>query len=63
MGTAREVLEMISPRLSPDLARGLIDGAALRLHRETVVVATRGIGMLRPEMAVQKVATERAVHV
>jgi ApbE superfamily uncharacterized protein (UPF0280 family) len=43
------------------LAAGLIDGAALRLHGETVVVAPRA--MLRAETAVQRGAIESAMHV
>jgi ApbE superfamily uncharacterized protein (UPF0280 family) len=43
------------------LAAGLIDGAALRLHGETVVVAPRG--MLRAETAFQNGAIESAMHV
>jgi uncharacterized protein len=43
------------------LAAGLIDGAALRLHGETVVVATRA--MLRAETVVQRGAIESAMHV
>jgi hypothetical protein len=43
------------------LAAGLIDGAALRLHGETVVVAPRG--MLRVETAFQRGAIESSMHV
>ncbi|MGZ5875025.1 MAG: UPF0280 family protein [Bradyrhizobium sp.] len=43
------------------LAAGLIDGAALRLHGETVVVAPSG--MLRAETAFQNGAIESAMHV
>jgi uncharacterized protein len=43
------------------LAVGLIDGAALRLHGEAVVVAPRA--MLRAETAVQRDAIESAMHV
>ena len=43
------------------LAAGLIDGAALRSHGETVVVAPRG--MLRAETAFQNGAIESAMHV
>jgi uncharacterized protein len=43
------------------LAAGLIDGAALRLDGETVVVAPRG--MLRAETAVERGAVESATHV
>jgi ApbE superfamily uncharacterized protein (UPF0280 family) len=42
-------------------AAGLIDGAALRLHGETVVVAAQA--MLRSEMAFRGVATGTAMHV
>jgi ApbE superfamily uncharacterized protein (UPF0280 family) len=44
------------------LARGLIDGAALRLYGETVVVAARGIGMPESETAVRRGATESGIH-
>jgi uncharacterized protein len=43
------------------LAAGLIDGAALRLHGETVVVAARA--MLESETAVRGRATESVIHV
>jgi ApbE superfamily uncharacterized protein (UPF0280 family) len=43
------------------LAAGLIDGAALRLHGETVVVAPRA--MLRAETAFQRGTIESAMHV
>jgi ApbE superfamily uncharacterized protein (UPF0280 family) len=43
------------------LAAGLIDGAALRLHGETVVVAARA--MLRSEMAFHGSPTGTAIHV
>jgi len=43
------------------LAAGLIDGAALRLHGETVVVAPRGT--LRAETAFQRGAIESSMHV
>jgi len=43
------------------LAAGLIDGAALRLHGETVVVAPRG--MLRAETAFHGSATGSVMHV
>ena len=43
------------------LAAGLIDGAALRLHGETVVVAPRG--MLRAETAFHSSATGSVMHV
>jgi uncharacterized protein len=43
------------------LAAGLIDGAALRLHGETVVVAARA--MLRSEMAFHGSPTGTAMHV
>jgi ApbE superfamily uncharacterized protein (UPF0280 family) len=43
------------------LAAGLIDGAALRLHGEMIVVATRALEMPGSEMAVQR-AMESAMH-
>jgi uncharacterized protein len=43
------------------LAAGLIDGTALQLHGETVIVAPRG--MLRAETPVQRGAIESAMHV
>jgi uncharacterized protein len=42
-------------------AAGLIDGAALRLHGETVVVAARA--MLESETAIHRSMTARAMHV
>jgi uncharacterized protein len=45
------------------LAAGLIDGAALRLHGETVVVAVSGTGMLRPAAVACGTGTESMMHV
>jgi ApbE superfamily uncharacterized protein (UPF0280 family) len=44
------------------LAAGLIEGAALRLHRETVVVAARAIKTCGSETAFNKDAMESALH-
>jgi uncharacterized protein len=44
------------------LAAGLIDGAALRLHGETVVVAMSGIEILRPAAVVCGAGMESAMH-
>ncbi len=44
------------------LGRGLIDGATLRLHGETAVVAMRGIEMQESEAASRNGATKSAVH-
>ncbi len=44
------------------LAAGLIDGAALRLHRETVVVAAKAIETRGSETAFNKDAMESALH-
>jgi uncharacterized protein len=45
------------------LAAGLIDGAALRLHGETVIVAARGFGMLGSETVFRGSVVESAMHV
>jgi hypothetical protein len=45
------------------LAAGLIDGAALRLLGETVVVETRAIDMFRTDKGVRGGMTESTVHV
>ena len=45
------------------LAAGLIDGAALRLQGETVVVSARAIDTLRSGMPVHRSAMESAMHV
>jgi ApbE superfamily uncharacterized protein (UPF0280 family) len=44
------------------LARGLIEGAALRLRGETVVVAARAIDTLRSGAPVHRGATESSMH-
>jgi ApbE superfamily uncharacterized protein (UPF0280 family) len=56
-----DALEAGADKARQLLAAGLIDGAALRLHGETVVVAPRG--MLRAETAFQNAAIESAMHV
>jgi ApbE superfamily uncharacterized protein (UPF0280 family) len=56
-----DALEAGADKARQLLAAGLIDGAALRLHGETVVVAARE--MLRAETAVQRGAIESAMHV
>ena len=56
-----DALEAGADKARQLLAAGLIDGAALRLHGETVVVATRA--MFRAETAVQRGAIESAMHV
>jgi uncharacterized protein len=45
------------------LAAGLIDGAALRLHGETVVVSERAIDALRSRTPAHRGAMESAMHV
>ncbi len=44
------------------LAAGLLDGAALRLHGETVVVAMSGIEMLQPAAVVGGAGIESVMH-
>jgi ApbE superfamily uncharacterized protein (UPF0280 family) len=56
-----DALEAGADKARQLLAAGLIDGAALRLYGETVVVAPRG--MLRAETAFQRGAIESAMHV
>src|SRR6266702_4305795 len=56
-----DALEAGADKARQLLAAGLIDGAALRLHGETVVVATRE--MPRAETAFQRGAIESAMHV
>jgi ApbE superfamily uncharacterized protein (UPF0280 family) len=56
-----DALEAGADKARQLLAAGLIDGAALRLHGETVVVAPRA--MLRAETAAQRGAIESATHV
>jgi uncharacterized protein len=45
------------------LAAGLIDGAALRLQGETVVIAVTGVKSLRPGMALHRNVLGSAMHV
>jgi hypothetical protein len=45
------------------LAAGLIDGAALRLQGEIVLVSARTIGTLRSGAPVHRAAMESAMHV
>jgi ApbE superfamily uncharacterized protein (UPF0280 family) len=45
------------------LAAGLIDGAALRLHGEMIMVATRTIEMPRSQARLRSAAMESAMHV
>ncbi|HTF78264.1 MAG TPA: UPF0280 family protein [Bradyrhizobium sp.] len=56
-----DALEAGADKARQLLAAGLIDGAALRLHGETVVVAPRGT--LRAETAFQRGAIESSMHV
>ena len=56
-----DALEAGADKARQLLAVGLIDGAALRLHGETVVVAPRA--MLRAETTFQRGAIESAMHV
>jgi uncharacterized protein len=56
-----DALEAGADKARQLLAAGLIDGAALRLHGETVVVAPRG--MLEAEMAFRGSATGSVMHV
>jgi ApbE superfamily uncharacterized protein (UPF0280 family) len=56
-----DALEAGADKARQLLATGLIDGAALRLHGETVVVAPRGI--LRAETAFHGSATGSVMHV
>jgi uncharacterized protein len=56
-----DALEAGADKARQLLAAGLIDGAALRLHGETVVVAPRGT--LRAQTAFQGGAIESAMHV
>jgi ApbE superfamily uncharacterized protein (UPF0280 family) len=44
------------------LATGLIDGAALRLHGEMIIVPTRAVGMPESRTAIQASVTESAMH-
>jgi ApbE superfamily uncharacterized protein (UPF0280 family) len=56
-----DALEAGADKARQLLAAGLIDGAALRLHGETVFVAPRGT--LRAETVFQRGAIESAMHV
>src|SRR5712664_3314119 len=56
-----DALEAGADNARQPLAVGLFDGAALRLHGETVVVAPRA--MLRAETTFQRGAIESAMHV
>ena len=56
-----DALEAGADKARQLLAVGLIDGAALRLHGETMVVAPRA--MLRAETAFQRGTLESAMHV
>jgi len=56
-----DALEAGADKARQLLAAGLIDGAALRLHGETVVAAPRA--MLRAETTFQRGAIESAMHV
>jgi ApbE superfamily uncharacterized protein (UPF0280 family) len=56
-----DALEAGADKARQLLAAGLIDGAALRLHGETVVVAPRGTP--RAETAFQRGAIESSMHV
>jgi len=56
-----DALEAGADRARKLLAAGLIDGAALRLHGEMIMVATRALGMPGSETALQH-AMESAMH-
>ena len=58
-----EALEAGADRARKLLAAGLIDGAALRLHGEIIIVATRALEMPGPATAVHGAAMESAMHV
>jgi hypothetical protein len=45
------------------LAAGLIDGAALRLHGEMVMVPMPGIATSEPQAAIHRAVTEGAIYV
>ena len=45
------------------LAAGLIEGAALRLHGEMVMVGMTGIATLEPQAAIHRTVMECAIHV
>src|ERR1700716_3451203 len=59
----RDALESGAACARKLLAAGLIDGAALRLQGETVVVSARAIGTLRSGTPVHRGAMESAMHV
>jgi hypothetical protein len=56
-----DALEAGADRARKLLAAGLIDGAALRLHGEMIMVATRALGMPGSETALQR-TMESAMH-
>jgi len=58
-----EALEAGADRARKLLAGGLIDGAALRLHGEIIIVATRALEMPGPATVVHGAAMESAMHV
>src|SRR5437879_7765637 len=57
-----DALEAGADRARKLLAAGLIDGAALRLHGEIIIVATRALEMPGPATAVHGAAMESAMH-
>jgi uncharacterized protein len=63
LGEIEEALETGAAGARKWLAAGLIEGAALRLHGETLVVAARGIGALQAGTPVRRGAMENAMHV
>jgi uncharacterized protein len=61
-GEIEDALAAGAGRARKLLAAGLIDGAALRLQGETIIVATRGLKMPRSQMPLRSL-TEGAIHV
>jgi len=57
-----DALEAGADRARKLLAAGLIDGAALRLHGEIIIVATRAPERPGPETALHSAAMESAMH-
>ncbi len=57
-----DALEAGADRARKLLAAGLIDGAALRLHGEIIMVATRALERPGPETALRSAAMESAMH-
>jgi len=57
-----DALEAGADRARKLLAAGLIDGAALRLHGEIIMVATRALERPEPETALRSAAMESAMH-